>query len=712
MFGEANLLVGTPLGEAFARGACTALFVQEAVRHAIDRGALVHDGLRWRVAAPLDVGSLDELLSARVRALAPPAQALADALAVLGIPATAAELATVADLDPGDLAEAFAAAARAGIVEEVGTKAPATYDIHDRFADACLGTADAGTVLAMHERSSRVLEARANGKDFHALGSAVAHSLLGRSPQAAARLLDQAVVAAELAGQPAGAARLLSRYANDAYEGRPPARLLLRIHDLARRGGQRADARAAFERLAVAKDASMRTLAAEVEVRRATILADDGEVEAAERALGRARRRARALADDTLETEVHLASADLAQSFGSLSDASRSYEHAARTAASAGRPELEIRARVGACICALHRGDFREARGLAKGAAALARGSGDPGLESEALRALGNTEREMGAFAASLRTFMRAVKMARRAGSPELEAKALNNAATSAYRLGRANDAIPALERSIVLKERYGGTVAGLVSRNNLGAVLSSWGDFEGGRRELEAVLSSAKDRQSLTWVPALSNLAELTALEGDLDAALRLAEEALGIARARGGTNVAHQPLALIARLYAMRPGELHLADRALAEVRALDTSGRHDRFRYHASAAMIADAHGDFETMRREIDLARSVDKHPSPCYGLFGSGLEVAWMRAICAARSGRRQAAERARVRAERVLVRAADHGPPDWSRERCLGASPIHRAIREATFDTPLGWTYRPSRAEVTPDARRPGRSPS
>ncbi len=698
MLGGPDVLAGTRLGHTLSSGEHAALWVQESLRLALDRGALARRAGAWSVLEDVIPLPLEEVLTWRLLSLPTEARALALAASVFGEPATVAELARVAGKAVPDAARAVAELVRAGIAEERSGGARGTsYEMHDRYRDVAPSLLSVADARRAHAGAARLLLQKKD--DARRLARAATHLERAGHQRAAARCLGEASRVAERGGRPDVALVLLD--AAERLEVAPRIRDLLRRHDLARSA---ANAGAATSSLAamIAQEATA-TPAEHVEIalRRIGRAAQEGRVGLVRSLAAGAVEQATALGSMPLFVRAKIVEGDAEQILGSFDRAGAAFAAAAQVARQLGARTEEATASMGASFAELHLGRPTLAIEAARRAVRAA-GSANLSLRADALRQLGNVLRETERNGQAAASYRRSVAAARRAGCLEREAKALNNLGTVALRLGDVQQAIVAYERSIALKRRAGARASVLLGLNNLGALYLATGAFGEAKAMFEQVLADESVAALAVVCAVHANLADLALFARREDEAVQRYERAVEACRERSLVVEIPHVLSGLTRalLQRRRPGDLEEAGRRTEELVKVATqiSTPVAQRRLFTAKAVLADAHGERESAlaaaRQAVAVVESVT-----FYDVIATPLEARWILAIALSRAGKHRAAQRAVTSAQRTLLRLAERFRDPGRRASFLTSSPIHVAVSEGSLDLRPGTTWSAPRAE-------------
>ncbi|MCZ7686335.1 MAG: tetratricopeptide repeat protein [Sandaracinaceae bacterium] len=490
------------------------------------------------------------------------------------------------------------------------------------------------------------------------------------------------------------AVELLEREAEErASGGEVPIELWLRVFDQAMVGGLGEKAAAALARLRAARPSERERV--EVSLREARGLAARGEADGARSLCRGAREEARGLGMAAVEVELTLVEADVESRYGDANAGAALYAGAAEQARALGDAALEARAHLGASVVAMYLGKNAGVHDHALAALVAAQRSGDPVLTSESQRALGNAHRERGELVDSLRCYENAVRTARASGAIENEAKALNNFGVDATRLGRLSDAIEACRRAIRLKERLGAEASADVTRNNLAYLLGAIGEHEEAGALLDAVIARATGNAG--ELIARANLAELAVQEGRVDEGVAALEAADAISEQRGLTQFRGQLGAALARALTMRGAAADLARAAsiLAAMASYADQAPTEQGRYAVAEALLWDRRGEHERAEACARHAVSHGLRGAYLFGCLGSRLEAIWVHAVALGRLGRTAEAGEQGSKALLTLTWLGASLDGEAARRRMLDASALHRTIRAARLDVPVGHSWHP-----------------
>ena len=699
MFGNPELLAGTELGKSLGRAAHSALEVQEALRLALDVGAIVRQGGAWHVVRPIPALPLAEVLAQRVRRLDAHLRALALAVAVLGGEAVAHAAAGVAELSPELAGAALRRLVRAGVIDErYDRQGRAAYAMHDRFRDVVVAGAAEAELSHAHLAAGRWLKAQAEG-DHRAWLESADHFAAGGDLRQAVRAAEEAVRLAEKGGRPDQAATAVALQIEWLGRlGEVPASAWIRRFDLCLLAGLRADAETALSALEARLGALPEADRLAARVRRARFQVDRGDAAAARAGAEQALGEAMAVGDPRLLSDLCWVLGRADEVYGDLERAIASFELAAAHAEKAGDARLEARAWLGASLSAVFLGRAGQAGGYAERALRASRAARDPVAMSESLRCLGNSAREVGDIPRALKVYRQAVRAARDGGSPESEAKALNNLGTVCHWAGHIPEAVAALERALALKERLGLTASALLTRNNLGGIYASLGRFDDAQRELAKVLEGAGAMEPMVVALAHSNSADLHVLRGELDTAVELYRTAHRMNQQRSNAMADSHALPGLLRALVMRdgPGDLAEAEAARARMEALHASSdlAETRTRFLTASAMLLDRAGRWEAALALVRSALDVGEERRQRFSdPFCTVLEAQWIEAILLARLGRRGAAKRAAQLARRELLKTSKHAGDHAAAQLFLDHNPLHRAILAGHLETEPGYTW-------------------
>ena len=270
----------------------------------------------------------------------------------------------------------------------------------------------------------------------------------------------------------------------------------------------------------------------------------------------------------------------------------------------------------------------------------------------ECLLACGKAQRGAGALRESGGCFNAALELARDAGNRDAQAAALNGLAFVSHALGDVQGAVAHLSAALGLQQELGDAAGQGASLNNLGILHTDAGNYPAAldalqrslefvraaspgseteasalinvgniyqelhnldgaeRRFLEALeIARAAHETSLELI-ALGNLAELSFLRGDLDAAAAAYQEVLSASEQGGQMNTQVAALEGLARVHSARTPSLALeaVHRALTLVEATGDRSRAARLLLALAEAQAANADmpGAEATLQRALKLA----------------------------------------------------------------------------------------------------------
>lgn len=692
-FGDPALLEGTALGARLSTAPISALLLQESLRLALERGAIVRASGSFSRQGEVDDAPLGDVLAARVSNLSRDARSVALASAVLARDATAADLAKVAGMKPKRASPALAELTRRGILERLAlSRGRVLHAMHDRYADAVLAAMPERRIRAARRRAGNLL-ARQSANDFRGLSRAAFELAAAGDTERAVRVLSKARELAVKAGRPEQAATILEREL--ALRGEDEARdsLLLTAYDLAVRCGQNELTGNALMELAErAHGRDDERLHLAVALRGARQALRDGAVAEAKSLCDGALERALALGLDALACELAATAGEVEHAAGTLDRALMRYREAAEWARVARRRDVEAEAELGRALVHVRLNHLEKATSAAARAVSAANDAKDPVLRSEALRALGNARFVGSQRKLALRSYKRAVKVARESGGTESEAKALNNVATCAHSLGRVAEALAAWVRAVELKERVGATASALLSRASMSGVLTIVGRRAEARAEQQRVFDAQREGAQTAVMLAWSNRGDLEMVEGNLERACEAYASSDGGYAEMGLHQLRSHALQGLVRARLVR-GELAAAARALVDLERVvgDATAHEEQRRFLSARAMLRDAQRDERGALADARAAARLSKSDTSYEDAFGSPIEARWMVAILSGRRGHGKRFERAARRAEELLARRAE--ALEGALREGFESSPLHRAIRARRFPEARGRTW-------------------
>lgn len=696
-FGDAAVLDGTAFGARIAAAPSGALWLQESLRDAIERGALVRRGARFERAHDVEARELAEVLASRVARRTPAARRVALGLAILDEPASAHALVRVSGLGRRRALDALSELVRAGILERRAEGAHPRYVMQERYAHAMTERASPRSLRAARRRVGRWLAGR-GGADFRGLAQAARVLEAAGERDAAVAALGRAADLAQEGGRPEHAVRLLEeeRRLRPREDPARPERLL-RLYDLALRAGFAESAGLALMELAdAAVDGGDPRFGLAVAIRGARQALRDGDLHDARAGAERVLARATEIGLDALAAEAAVLAAEVEHTRGAIEEALARYGEALARARALDRADLEATAGLAAAILHLRRGARDAATALAEEAVRAAERAGDPILRSEAHRVLGNVRLASARRQPAIASYRAAVRVARSAGDAVSEAKALNNLASAALSLGRAMEALEAWNRAIVLKEGAGAIPSAMVTWASMTGALLLFGRREAARYGQQRVIDSPRADHPVAVAVAWSNRGDLELVEGNLDAAVEAYDRGADGYRALAMAHLSSHPLSGLvrARLARGADGDLRAAERELGELEALAraSGGAAERRRALTARALWLDATGaPLDGLPAARAAARIVEADGG-FEDALASVVEAAWIVALLSRRGGR--ATARAVARAQRRLeARAAKLDGP--LRDAFRTQHPLHGQILRGDLATRPGTTWSP-----------------
>lgn len=683
VLGDAALLAGSELGSTLERGAHSGAWIEEALRHGVESGAIERREGAWIAhAEQLSARPLPELLRRRIERLEAEARWLALHLALFEQPVTIVVLSELMGVDVPELAAQVQALVRADLAHIRHVRGRVEYELDDRFVEPTIRSFSSVGVRRAHRRLAKWLVAQPGADE---LARAARHfGEAGESRRARACWLRAARTADE-SGQPLRALRYLDAGSPE----EPDLDFAFRRADLAERGGAKEAWAECIATLQSFRRRAAPTRRVDIDLRRVRHALHVGETETGLRVCRSALRRARKHGSDHVG-ELLLLAGQLELGRGRLDVADAWYRKAAAQASRDDDPVLEARAWQGASLCAMVRGRAMEALEMANAAHDAAKGQRDHVLQSEVQRQLGNVLRGLSDLRGAGKAYRKAVRAARLVGRLDLEAKSLNNLGTVAQFLGDPEEAEVALTRSIALKEQIGADASALLGYNNLAGLLIALGRFADAKPLLERV---AAEGEGLIHSIALGNLGDLHAACDQHDVALEHYQA--GVSHARRSDNAGQTTHALtgLARTCLLRgaAGDLERAAEAEEELRSI-AEGRtvaEGTRRWLTTRAMVLDARGDVEGAVETAHRAVSVQDRATGFADVFGTELDARRIYAVCLARAGREGAARRQHRSCVSRLDRLTQRLPAS-ARAVFLGAHPLHAAIVRGDLDPPRG----------------------
>lgn len=697
-FGDASVLDGSGLADRVASTPCSALWLQESLRLAIEVRAIERRVGRFVRVAPIAARTLGDVLEARFKRLSAPARKLALAHALLAGAAVGTDLEHAAGMKRDDAVAAIVELLRTGIVErQIDGQESARYVLHDRYGEVAVEQTPPRRLAAMRRRVGRWL-ARRDAKDWRGLARASRELASAGDLPAALDAIERAAALAEQAGRPEHAATLIAREL-ELRDDKDPRRAerLVHAYDLAARTGRDALAGEALMQLAVAAaesgDPRLRLTA---ELRGARQALHDGAVDEARSVAEAAIIAARREGFDELVCELSILAGQIEYAHGTIERCLERYTDAVELARRLDRADLEATAELGRTLMRVRQGLGQESTTAAEGAVRSAKRAGDPLLQSNALRMLGNAHFVAGRRKLALRSYRRAVSVARGCGGSEAEAKALNNVATCAHALGQVGEALEAWRRALVLKERVGAVASAMVTYASMSGVLQMLGHRDQAREMQQRVFDHPRQDAYVALALSWSNRGDLCLFEGDLDDAVDYYARASEGYREMGMNQLRTHALMGGIRVRLMRD---HGADRdavggMLEQMGAIvgETDSPEDLRRHLTTQAMVLDARGEAAAALQMARRATRVKESDTVYEDGFGSLVEATWMTAVFLSRLGREAQSVRAIERTRALLMRRAKMLQGE-DREGFLSRHPLHVAIRRGLVDTKPGTTW-------------------
>lgn len=685
VLGDKTLLEGSELDATIQRGAHSGAWIEEALRHGVEAGAIERREGSW-VAHPdqLRAHPLSHLLRRRIAQLDPEARYLALHLALLDRPTTIMALSQMMRVNVPELATQVQALVRADMARISHVQGRVEYGLEDRFVEPAIQSFSKLGARAAHRRLGQWLVEQQGAEN---LARAAAHYRDAQDGRKARGLFLRAARLADRAGQPLRALRYLDA-------GRPEspdfAHLLMRA-DLAERGGARDEWAHALEALQGFRRRVSPSERIQIDVRRVRHALRVGETDHGMKVCRAALRRARAL-DHPAIGELLLLAGHLELGRARLDAADRWYRKAAARGSQDNDPVQEARAWQGASLCAMVRGRTHDALQMANAARDAAKGQRDHVLHSEVQRQLGNVLRGFGDLRGARAAYRKAVRSARRVGRLDLEAKSLNNLGTVAQFMGDPDEAELALLRSIALKERIGAEASALLGYNNLAGLLIALGRYEDAQPLLDRIVEQGPGA-GLIYSIALGNRGDLLAAWGRFDDALTHYERGASIARQSDNAGQTTHALTGYARTILMRAhdGDVQRATEAESELRdiAEARSVAEGTRRWLTTRAMLLDAQGRAQEAVEVAHQAVTTQDRATGFADIYGTELDARRIYAVCLARAGRMGAAARQHRSCVKTLERLAQR-LTDSARPAFLQRHPLHAAIVHGALDTKLG----------------------
>jgi tetratricopeptide (TPR) repeat protein len=664
LLGGLEALEGTSLHARLKESPASAMWVQESLRLASDRGVLRRSNSGFSRHGPLPAAALPVVLEARVAMLPIQARRIAAALATVGVDANLSDIADVSRRSANDVAVAIETLLRHGIARRASVGRSLGFRMHDRFVDTILKTTPTRTLRATRRRAAKLGERRALGAPEGLMRAAELYAAAERRDDSS-RVLRRALDLADKEGRPDTGLLVLDqrRALGESFEQDD----FLKEFDLSMRVGNIPRAEGALwqaERLNAAPP--------EAAWRRARLELREGEF-----AMARHRLQPHVESSEgSLRAELLLTLADVESADGNPAIARIAYDGAAHAAKEVKDARREARALLGRTQ-AEHRVRDPRASASALAASTAADRAKDPALQAHAKRQIGIALRQNGELVAAQRAFRSAMKTARNAGNIAAEADVLHELGHVARLRGQVADAVTALRRSIRLKHNAGLTHSARLPLVHLAALVRATGEA-GLAADLINVISD--DTDDAVRVIAGIVKGDLAVMRGEWRAALRHYSDSLEVSKqTEGGDADAH------ARYGAWRArlavGSARNEEPFIEEVEELP---EFERSRLITRALWLRDR--DSNAALLAAKEAAGIRKPDGLFSTLFGSHLEAQWVYVLAQSWAGKSHASglKKLQRRLAQLLKRYDDDAP------RLMDASPIYAAIREGRISTQPG----------------------
>ncbi len=659
-----EVLEGTELGERLFAATGSAFHVRESIRLLVDEGRLIRDrDGRFVAEGPLLWREPWVVLEERVRLSSRAGRTAALAMVIWSRPATVAELARVAGLEPAEISAGLAELLERGLVERVQRFGRGAHHVlHQAYAEAVRVALPRRDRDATCLRAAQLVLEEADG-DPSELARAAAFREQAGDDAGASELVRQASVIAQRRGRLDEALRLsrtLSR-----FESTPEVDRLLREHDLALRLGRLEDAMAT---LAMAE--SLGAAKGELVWRRGHLAVREGRVGQARRICERQLAQATGVPRLRLLEVLGKASAMTGDLDGSRSH----FEEAVALADELG--ESPAASLLGLAMAESHLG-LAGGAASARRAVAAARRADDAELLGDAQRVMGRAHRRDGDLEKAERAQRRSLRLVRARGDLEREALAVVELGRLTLDRGLAHQTIELWERALSLEEQVGATGPSLFSRLRLGRLLKGCGRRSEAATVLAPVLRTDAHGMAVVVGLAWSQQGDLLAMDGDDPAAL----ECYGRANAILGQYPSERSEALCGRMRALlRTGELGRAatDLELMALLAEITGRPLDRRRHAVARSRLAEDRGALDEAFAAAEAAVALDGPRTIYRDVHGTRLEALWL----VARVGQAldRAGSDALERAFRTLDERSAVFEEPGDAERFRSATPLRRAI--------------------------------
>jgi tetratricopeptide (TPR) repeat protein len=254
----------------------------------------------------------------------------------------------------------------------------------------------------------------------------------------------------------------------------------------------------------------------------------------------------------------------------------------------------------------LNSGDFLTARDHLHRALLQARRAGNVKLRAEAHYLLGKVDWKEGDFEGSNYNWGRAARLAEETSDAMLRGRVLMQQALILYTEGKLKEAIPVYQASIQQLESTGNVRLSLKAYSSLSRVWTRLGSWSMTAKLMEDRLRLAREyRLAKAEAVALTDLAELKLLQGDLPAAEQAIEESLS----RHGQTVYARTQRILGRILLARrrcAESIEALEKGLAAARASRAIEEQALIGFELAQALAED--GDLAKAREQLEAAEA--------------------------------------------------------------------------------------------------------
>jgi tetratricopeptide (TPR) repeat protein len=254
----------------------------------------------------------------------------------------------------------------------------------------------------------------------------------------------------------------------------------------------------------------------------------------------------------------------------------------------------------------LNSGDFLTARDHLHRALLQARRAGNVKLRAEAHYLLGKVDWKEGDFEGANYNWGRAARLAEETSDAMLRGRVLMQQALILYTEGKLKEAIPVYQASIQQLESTGNVRLSLKAYSSLSRVWTRLGSWSMTAKLMEDRLRLAREyRLAKAEAVALTDLAELKLLQGDLPAAEQAIEESLS----RHGQTVYARTQRILGRILLARrrcAEAIEALEKGLAAARASRAIEEQALIGFELAQSLAED--GDLAKAREQLDAAEA--------------------------------------------------------------------------------------------------------